>query len=76
MAKPICKITRAARRLGFRITPRQVEVLRLRFQGDACKVVAEKLGISESMVKKHSRNARERALCESCFGIVGKLFAI
>lgn len=76
MAKTLCKITLAARRVGVRLTPRQVEVLRLRFQGHPCKVVADRLGISESMVKKHSRDARERAFCSSCWGVAGKLFSI
>ncbi|TAK57844.1 response regulator transcription factor [Patescibacteria group bacterium] len=46
----------SAVRLTWLLSPREIEVLRLLTEGNANKVIAEKLGISEKTVESHRSN--------------------
>ena len=47
------------------LTPRQIEILRLRAQGRLAKEVAGELGLSEVTVKNHATRAYERLNVET-----------
>ena len=48
-----------------RLSPREIEVLRLTSQGESCKVAARTLGISIETVKDHRRMAAMKLRAEN-----------
>ena len=51
---------------GFeRLTPRELDVLRLALQGHTDAEIGQALGIAVNTVKVHLRGARDQVFCES-----------
>ena len=59
------RLTRAAKK--FRLTPREIQVLKLLATGAAWKAVADTLNISSRTVEFHARKITQKTLCPTCW---------